>query len=146
MCYRCLMPSGWPILCPSPCSPMVPPRKQRQSCSTLSTRTLICGQASLSGKRCRLWGFLLFFFVIPASSKSVSRQTFLFLENVDNLCESCRSCCFLLPLCVLLDFTTRGRQSWTFSICAHSGFNAGMCADGKPITKNDNRNYIIYRI
>lgn len=90
--------------------------------------------------------FFFFFFVITASSKSVSRQTFLFLENVDNLCESCRSCCFLLPLCVLLDFTTRGRQSWTFSICAHSGFNAGMCADGKPISKNDNRNYIIFRI
>lgn len=47
---RFLMPSVWPSLCPSPCSPTVPPRKQSQSCCRLSTRTLICGQESLSGR------------------------------------------------------------------------------------------------
>lgn len=57
MCHRCLMLSEWPNLCPSPCSPTVPLRKQRQSFSRSSTRTLICGQESLSGKHFGLHRF-----------------------------------------------------------------------------------------
>lgn len=49
MCYRCLTQSELPNLCPSPCSPTAPRRKQSQSCCILSTRTLIWGQESSSG-------------------------------------------------------------------------------------------------
>lgn len=48
--HRCPMPSGWPSLCPSLCSLTVLLRRQSQSCSRLSTRTLTFGQVSLSGK------------------------------------------------------------------------------------------------
>lgn len=48
--HRCPMPSEWPSLSPSLCSLTVLRRKQSQSCSRLSTRTLTYGQVSLSGR------------------------------------------------------------------------------------------------
>lgn len=90
-CYRCLMLLEWPSLCPSPCSPTVPPRKQSQSCSRLSTRTLICGQESLSGEHDKLLPFL---------------KKGKFLHNfVPGKIKAMRQFCLLL---ITFNITTRG--------------------------------------